>query len=250
MAKSSKRRKATASCPSYNTDKFQYKENATMLRDFYDSRNVKPDTFESIPIRPVFDALGRDHVLWFLSQQNLSWIREFYCNIHSIDECGPSFKTWVRLKEFKITEALLRSFLGIPPNANCYYQFLASCNDDFNLIATEIYGTPQNWVSRTLIKQNEIFPCYRLLNIIVCANIHVTTHSSNITQDQGYVLYYIDLRLLIDLARMIVQNMILVFEGKKSWGLPYGCLINHILSSLNVSSSFDDDFSYLIKPIT
>ncbi|CAL5331569.1 unnamed protein product [Camellia sinensis] len=44
--------------------------------------------------------------------------------------------------------------------------------------------------------------------------------------------------------------MILVFQGKKSLGLLYGCLVNGILSSIAILSFPDDEFASLIKPIT
>ncbi|THG14812.1 hypothetical protein TEA_018667 [Camellia sinensis var. sinensis] len=101
-----------------------------------------------------------------------------------------------------------------------------------------------------LIQQNELLSRFHRLNIIVCANIHVTSHSSHITQDQGYVLYCIDHRLPIDLSKMIVSKMISVFEDCKSLGLPYGCFVTRFLTSLGVSTFDDDKFASPIKPIT
>ncbi|KAF5943409.1 hypothetical protein HYC85_017486, partial [Camellia sinensis] len=43
---------------------------------------------------------------------------------------------------------------------------------------------------------------------LLYANIHVTIHNSNISQDQGYVLYCIDRHLPKDLPEMIVSKMI------------------------------------------
>ena len=98
----SKRRKATVSRPAFNTDRFQTAKQAKLFHKSFEARtvhlerNVQPNTFESIPIRPLFDPLGGDLVLSFSGRQNLDWVREFYCNIEQISDVEPSFTTWVR----------------------------------------------------------------------------------------------------------------------------------------------------------
>lgn len=95
----SKHKKSTASRPSFNTDRFPSGEKVKLFRESYPSRtihlerNVQPNTFESIYIRPLFDPMGADLVLSFLGRQNLDWVREFYCNMEGVDDVGPSFKT-------------------------------------------------------------------------------------------------------------------------------------------------------------
>ncbi|KAL7234748.1 hypothetical protein ACSBR1_018241 [Camellia fascicularis] len=49
---------------------------------------------------------------------------------------------------------------------------------------------------------------------------------------------------------MMMEKIISIFKGKKSLGLPYGCLMNRILSSIAVPSFPDDEFACPVKPIT
>lgn len=219
MGEPSKRRKSTLSCPNYNTKKFESKEKSILFREFYTSRkvhleqNVLPSAFELLPIHLLFDSLGGDQVLLFSRPQNLSLVREFYCNMHSIrKELAPLFSIWVRKKALVITDEVFWLFLGLPEVRDFHYPFLTRSGVDFDRVATKLCGTPQTWIARALIQQKELLPRFCLFNIIVCANIHVTTHSSHITQDQGYVLYCIDHRLPIDLSAMIVTKMISVFR--------------------------------------
>ena len=64
------------------------------------------------------------------------------------------------------------------------------------------------------------------------------------------MLYCIDHGLPIGQHEMIVTKMISVFEGRKSLGLSYGCLLTRFLTSLNVPVYDDDEFTSLIKPVT
>ncbi|KAF5932447.1 hypothetical protein HYC85_028618 [Camellia sinensis] len=257
MAESSMRRKATISRSSFNSERFPSKDKSKLFRESFASRkvhlerNILPNAFEVLPIRSLFDSLGGDQVLHFSGPQNLSLIREFYCNIHSIHkELPASFETWVRKKSLVITGDVFRILLGLPEVRSCHFPFLTRSGVDFNCVASELCGVDRTWVTGDLLQQNELLPRFRLLNIIVCANLYVTTHSSHITQDQGYVLYCIHHRLPIDLPEMIVSKMIGVSEGRKSLGLPYGCLLTRFLTALGVRVFYDDAFAYPLKPIT
>jgi len=240
-----------------NTDKFESKEKSKLFRESFATRkvhlerNVLPNAFEVLAIRSLFDSLGGDQVLHFSGPQNLSPIWEFYCNIHSIrKELPASFKTWVRKKSLAITRDVFRVFLDLPEVSNCHFPFLTRSGVDFDRVASELCGVDRTWLAGALIQQNELLPRFRLLNIIVCANLYVTTHSSHITQDQGYVLYCIHHTLPIDLPEMIFSKMIGVFEGRKSLGLPYGCLLTRFLTSFDIPVSDDDEFAHPIKSIT
>lgn len=124
-----KRRKSTVTRPSYNTDRFPSIDKAKCFRESFSSRivhlerHVQPNTFESIPIRPLFDPLGGDLVLSFSGCQNLNWVREFYYNIEGIDDIGPSFQTWVRSKSIVVTPDLIRELLGIDHVFPEHYHF-------------------------------------------------------------------------------------------------------------------------------
>ena len=110
-------------------------------------------------------------MLHFSGPQNLSLIREFYCNIHSIrKELPASFETWVRKKSLVITGDVFRILLGLPEVHNCHFPFLTRLGVDFNCVATELCGVDRTWVTGDLLQQNELLPRFRLLNIIVCAN--------------------------------------------------------------------------------
>ena len=109
--------------------------------------------------------------------------------------------------------------------------------------------TSRSWIQGLLIKQNELLPQFRLLNLIVYANIIVTTHNSEINQEQGFVLYCIAHHRSIDLATWIIQEMVAAFE-RNNLGLPYGCLINRLLTKLEVLSFDEDDFAFLTRSFT
>ena len=100
-----------------------------------------------------------------------------------------------------------------------------------------------------MIKQFELLPEFRLLNLIVCANILVTTHSSEINQDQGFDMFCIARHMSIDLATLIIRKMIGV-SGNKQEGLPNGCLINCLLSELGVRVLEDDEFAFPSRTFT
>ncbi|KAF5934133.1 hypothetical protein HYC85_030304 [Camellia sinensis] len=250
-----KRRKSTASRPAYNTDRFPSAEKAKLYRESYSSRsihlerNVHPSTFESISIRSFFDSLGGDHVLLFSGSQNFTWVREFYCNMGGLNDIGTSFKTWVRSKEITVTTDLIREILGIRERFPIFYPFPVRPTCDFDEVAQFLCGCPRSWPSGSLIKQHELLPQFRLLNLIVCANIIVTTHCSEINQDQGFVLQCIAHNRPIDLATLIIQKMFAPFE-RSNLGLPYGCLINRLLAKLKVPAFDEDDFASPSRPFT
>ncbi|KAL7244356.1 hypothetical protein ACSBR1_016573 [Camellia fascicularis] len=203
----------------------------------------------SNPAPSTLSLFGLPLMLWGVTKSFISPV--YKTLVGSISKIAPSFHTWVHNKELFIDQEVIRKFLDLPEVRNCHYPFLATRNiANFDTVATKLYGTPRTWIAGALIRQNELLPYFCLLNIIVCANIHVTTHNSNISQDQGYVLYCIDRHLPKDLPEMIVSKMIGVFEGRKSLGLPYRCLLNWFLTSLGVLTFDDDEFASLIKPVT
>ncbi|KAF5933684.1 hypothetical protein HYC85_029855 [Camellia sinensis] len=53
----------------------------------------------------------------------------------------------------------------------------------------------------------------------------------------------------IDLAPLIIKKMIGV-SGNKQLGLPYGCLINRLLSELEVRVLENDEFAFPSRPFT
>jgi len=252
-----KRRKATVSRPTYNPERFQ---SASQSKSFHKSfvtrtvhleRNVQPDTFESIKIRSLFDPLGGDLVLLFSGRQNLDWVREFYCNMEGIRDYEPSFTTWVRSKSISVTPALIRQLLQLEQVFPQYYPFPVpdrpTC--DFDEVSLDLCGVARHWPKGGLIKQFELLPEFRLLNLIVCANIIVTTHSSEVKQDQGFILSCIANHRSIDLASLIITKMISA-HGHSKLGLPYGCLINRLLSDLGTPILDDDEFASPSRPFT
>lgn len=77
-----KRHKSTVSRPSYNPDRFPSAQKAKLFRESFASRivhlerHVQPNTFESIPIHPLFDPLGGDLVLSFSGRSESPWCPE------------------------------------------------------------------------------------------------------------------------------------------------------------------------------
>ena len=250
-----KRRKSTVPRPTFNSERFQSAKQAKLFRKSFAARtvhlerNVQPNTFESIHICPLFDPLGGDLVLSFSGRQNLDWVREFFCNIEQISDIEPSFTTWVRSKSITVTPDLIRGLLKIDQVFPEHYPFPVRPTCDFHNVAEFLCGAPRTWPKGSLIKQFELLPEFRVLNLIVCANIIVTTHSSKINQDQRFVLFCLARHMSIDLAILIIRKMVGVF-GNKQLGLPYGCMINCLLSQLEVPVFKDDEFAFPSRPFT
>lgn len=75
-----KHRKTTVLRHAFNSERFQSAKQAKLFcksfaaQTVHLERNVHPNTFESIHIRPLFDPLGGDLVLSFSGRKNLDWV--------------------------------------------------------------------------------------------------------------------------------------------------------------------------------
>ncbi|KAF5932419.1 hypothetical protein HYC85_028590 [Camellia sinensis] len=133
--------------------------------------------------------LGNNLVSWHSKKKNaisLSTVEAEYIAAGSY--CAQMLWMKQMLHEIlDITSDVFRLFLGLPEFPTIHFPLLTCTGVDFDRVATKLCGVSRTWIARPLIQQNELLPRFHLLNIIVCANIHVTTHSSHITQDQGFL---------------------------------------------------------------
>ncbi|KAL6953848.1 hypothetical protein U1Q18_001117, partial [Sarracenia purpurea var. burkii] len=77
------------------------------------------------------------------------------------------------MSEFlKIRDLVIYDYPPVPSNAN------------YHLVAENLCGHRRPWFGGTL-RQHELTPEYRLLNLIVSSTIHSRGHASNINQERG-----------------------------------------------------------------
>ncbi|GFY89381.1 hypothetical protein Acr_06g0013210 [Actinidia rufa] len=214
-------------------------------------RNVVLEDFRETRIADWFETLGWTSILSARGEAIVEWVREFYSNMRDVDNNAMCFKTWVRGQEHVITVETIVALLQIKRPNKVDYPFdlrTLPAPVDYDVIASEICGFPRQWVDG-LIYQNELTLEYRLLNIIVCANIEPRGHSSDISRERGFVLFAIGRGMSIDLPAMVFRTMAKIPKSTTTIGLPFGLFITQYLESKRTPWTGEERKIKVAKPI-
>jgi hypothetical protein len=210
-------------------------------------RPVNLDDFTHTSIKEWFAALGFSRLLSPPGVANESLVREFYCNISNVALIAgsPSFKTYVRGKDFTITPASLCSIIGVPTPAQCFFPFedvldQDSIDDiDYTDVASLLCGKSRVWDSKLkLIKQADFTEAHRILNLIVSFNVYPTGNTSTLTKEYSYLLYAIVTGKPIDFGSLMVRHMARTVTSSNA--LPFGLWVTVFLMMHGVRSEATD----------
>lgn len=190
---------------------------------------------------------------------NYPLVREFYCNISSVDLERELVVSWVRGTEVNITPAILGNLIHLAPREvyaypRLHYLSQTLTSDERRSVALTLTGASRD-DNALRVTQGDLSCNYRLLNLFVCANVEPTAQHSAITDMRGLLLQKIGLERPVDWCRVaFLQIARYTPDGFPSRGnLPFGVLLTNLLvTELRVPSLPTDNPLYstdIARPI-
>ena len=245
--------------PDMDTRCFQTVEQFNRYVTFFQNRPLRKEVevvltdFEGHPVMQMFENQGWSALLTQSGLVNLSLLKEFYSNRDHIRSSAFEFVTWVRGKTIVITPETWSTFLqiGRPPHPVYPLELMGDNIPDLDLdaIGTFLTGGPYVWPGGNL-PHSLLLLNFRLLNLIVCANIEPRGHHTDISQERGYLLYAIANNQQVDLPAFMVQQIYRTSGTARNVGMPFGLLLTRFLASKRVPEFADDTYVEVTKKLT
>ncbi|KAF7135492.1 hypothetical protein RHSIM_Rhsim08G0155300 [Rhododendron simsii] len=166
---------------------------------------------------------------------NLTMVREFFCNITSVDYSTDTITSFVRGESITLTPSALGKILNLTPLSEYFYprdsRTVSPAIRDS--IAYTLTGTSHNW-EKNAISQGVLYSSYRLLNLFFCATVGPCSHTSSIHAYRGLALQFIGLGRKVDWCR-IAFSEIAKFGSPRNppkGKLPYGVVLFIFLTKI------------------
>lgn len=122
---------------------------------------------------------------------NYPLVREFYCNISSVDLERELIINWVHGIEVNVTPAILGNLTHLASRELYAYPMPSHLDtltsDERHNVVMSITGALCNWDDNK-VNQGVLSHNYCILNLFVCANVEPTTQQSAVNAMRGLLL--------------------------------------------------------------
>ena len=203
-------------------------------------REVISTDFEEMKIRSLFEKNGWMGLITNITPAVVEFVREFYCSIPQQNEGNiTQFDLTVRGIPFTFSENLIASILQLPRVPNSQY-----LNTDFDktLVASTLCGRRHPWDGQKALRQRELLPVYRLINIIFNHNIQPRNHTTALRFNGAKLLYCIVRELSIDFPRIIFHDVLRAANAHhRTKTLPYGSFLTKMAEQLLIPILPDEE---------
>ncbi|KAB1212784.1 hypothetical protein CJ030_MR5G011884 [Morella rubra] len=151
-------------------------------------------------------------------------VKEFFVNVHDIDDKSFSFYSYLRGQKFQL-----------PRVSHPTYPYRKSRSPSFDSIALLLFGFPHRYRGSTL-DTGDFSAKYHLISRILFTHILPVSHFSTLPLKRVKFLYAFLNGDSIDLPLVICSHIISAYRSKsKKLGLPYSCMIQKLIDTISIS---------------
>ncbi|KAB1206839.1 hypothetical protein CJ030_MR7G008239 [Morella rubra] len=185
-------------------------EREVILSEFWDT--IIPTQFES---------RGWVSFLTDVVSPYENMVKEFFVNVHDIDDKSFSFYSYLRGQKFQVTPELVARIVKLPRVSHPTYPYRKSRSPSFDSIALLLFGFPRRYRGSTL-DTGDFSAEYHLISRILFTHILPVSHFSTLPLKRVKFLYAFLNGDSIDLPSVICSHIISAYRSKsKKLGLPY-----------------------------
>ncbi|KAG5564774.1 hypothetical protein RHGRI_000846 [Rhododendron griersonianum] len=166
---------------------------------------------------------------------NLTMVREFFCNITSVDYSTETITSFVRGESITLTPSALGKIVNLTPLSEYFYPHDSRTVSPAirDSLAYTLTGTSRNW-EKNAISQGVLYSSYRLLNLFFCATVDPCSHTSSIHAYRGLALQLIGLGCKVDWCRIALPEIAKFGSPRNppTGKLPYGVVLSIFLTKI------------------